>query len=690
MKDPARRARGLESLQAFEKIYFPRRFRLPFADIHTATNQRMQTCTDEGGLFACALPRGTGKTAIAEVAVIRAVVYGLRRFVLLVQATQPLATNSLKKIQREFETNELLAEDFPEVCYPIRRLEKIHNRAKGQTLNGRPTQIGWTDEGLILPTVAGAASSGSVIKVAGMTGAIRGLSMSHPSGEVIRPDLVVIDDAQTRDSAKSPVQTDDRAAIITDDILGLAGPDVTISAVMLCTVIYQGDLSDRFLSPEKAPEWQGLRMRMVESFPKRLDLWDQYSELRAAGQREGDKGKAANAFYKKNREEMDRGGRVSWPDRKKAGEISGLQSAMNLYYRNPRGFAAEYQNEPEKEAGPTGAKELSPATVAERLSGLDRYSVPREASRLTAFIDVGANVLWYAVAAWDDRFGGSFIDYGPFPGQSRQFFAANDARPTLARLWPNYSEEQRVYAGLDQLTRQILGRTYCREGSREEMRIDRLLIDSGWQTATVYQFCRQSPYAGTIYPSKGRSRTTTSAAISEWKKKPGEQVGWNWRRTRAETGNAQVVQFDADAWKTFMFGRLTTAAGGAGYTTFYGKDAGRHEMIANHAAAEASNPVTVRGTTFDKWALRPHGPDNHYWDCLIGCAVAASVCGLKFSATGEPERLDDGPQPLKLSEIQRSKRTGEGPTPPSPTPGQPDNQPLKLSEIQRKRKAVAR
>jgi ERCC4-related helicase len=104
---------------------------------------RMQTCTHEGGQYAVALPRGSGKTTIGEVEVIRAVVYGFRRFVVLLQATEPLAARSLRKIQRELETNPLLAEDFPEVCFPIQALERIHNRANGQTLDGTPTRIEW-------------------------------------------------------------------------------------------------------------------------------------------------------------------------------------------------------------------------------------------------------------------------------------------------------------------------------------------------------------------------------------------------------------------------------------------------------------------------------------------------------------------------------------------------------------------
>jgi hypothetical protein len=401
--NPARKAKGRRSLLAFCKLYFPRRFRLKFSTAHLTAITLMQSCTDGGELFACAMSRGSGKTSIAEVAVLRAVLYGVRRFVVLLCATGPLAERRLKQILRELETNDLLLADFPEACYAIRKLERIHNRAKGQTLGGRPTRMELTATGLILPTVPGSACAGAVIQVAGMEGAIRGLNVSGPDGEPLRPDMVVIDDAQTRESARSLAQTTEREAIVTGDVLGLAGPDTNIACIMLCTVIYPNDLSDRFLSAERHPEWQGVRTKMLEQMPDRMDLWDEYAEIRRESFRAGDKGRAATAFYKKNRAEMDRGAVVTWPERKKPGELSGLQSAMNWYYTDRKAFMAEGQNSPEVEAGSASAKELVPAEVQKRISGCDRWSVPPDCSRVTAMIDAGggrARGLWYAVCAW--------------------------------------------------------------------------------------------------------------------------------------------------------------------------------------------------------------------------------------------------------------------------------------------------
>ena len=32
----------------------------------------------------------------------------------------------------------------------------------------------------------------------------------------------------------------------------------------------------------------------------------------------------------------------------------------------------------------------------------------------------------------------------------------------------------------------------------------------------------------------------------------------------------------------------------------------------------------------DEWKAKPGHPDNHWLDCLVGCAVAASMCGARL------------------------------------------------------------
>jgi hypothetical protein len=250
-----------------------------------------------------------------------------------------------------------LLEDFPEICYPIRCLEGIHHRANGQTLDGKRTLIEFTAQGIRLPRITGSPSSGSVIEAVGITAAIRGRKFRGHDGRQIRPDFVLLDDFQTRDSAKSFIQTRDRLAIIRGDILGLAGPKTKIALVAPCTVIYKGDGADQLLDRDKYPRFNGQKTRRLIQWPANMDIWDEYSQIRTLkGEKE------ATNFYTANRAQMDEGAVVSWPDRFKPDELSALQGAMNDYFDDPRSFFAESQGEPLDEVIAT-ATELEPEEI---------------------------------------------------------------------------------------------------------------------------------------------------------------------------------------------------------------------------------------------------------------------------------------------------------------------------------------
>ena len=310
-----------------------------------------------------------------------------------------------------------------------------------------------------------------------------------------------------------------------------------------------------------------------------MALWDQYAEVRRGGLREGDKGKMGTAFYAERRAAMDAGGVVSWPERKKKSELSGLQAAMNLFIDNRRGFFAEAQNEPEDAEALRNAKHLAADAVGARLSGVDQFTIPPQHTRLTAFVDCGQLCHWYAVVAWTEKFGGAVIDYGAWPRQNRAFFAADDARPSLVSTYAGHpqitTEDQRIYAGLEGLTAEVLGRRYPLIGGVER-HVEICLVDSGKWTKTVYQFAERyaAQFGCPIYPSKGFGRTRTARGISEWKPRPGERKGYHWRLTSGDYGKTRAVQFDPDAWKTVIHASLTAAAGGAMGLWLFGKAAG--------------------------------------------------------------------------------------------------------------------
>jgi succinate dehydrogenase/fumarate reductase-like Fe-S protein len=64
---------------------------------------------------------------------------GATEFVCLIAASADRAQNLLETIKVWLETNDLLNEDFPEVTVPVRALDRITNRQKGQKHNGIAT-----------------------------------------------------------------------------------------------------------------------------------------------------------------------------------------------------------------------------------------------------------------------------------------------------------------------------------------------------------------------------------------------------------------------------------------------------------------------------------------------------------------------------------------------------------------------
>ena len=335
----------------FCETYFPEVYQLKWSDDHLRAIAKIQKSVLEGGLFALAMSRGSGKSSLTETAAIWAMLYGHREFVVLVGASESAALEMLDSIKTEFEVNEHIAADFPEVSYPIAKLEGIANRCAGQLYKGERTRITWTANEIVLPTIAGAASSGVIVRVAGITGRIRGMKYKKPDGRTIRPEFVVIDDPQTSESADSVEQTRKRVRVLAGDILGLAGPGKKIAGIMPCTVIRPGDMAEQILDKTKHPEWNGERCKMIYQFPRNDELWERYADLRADELRECGTFERATEFYREHRAEMDEGAVVSWPDRYNYDEISAIQHAMNLKLTDEAAFWAEYQNEPLPEDG---------------------------------------------------------------------------------------------------------------------------------------------------------------------------------------------------------------------------------------------------------------------------------------------------------------------------------------------------
>ena len=653
--DPERKEKCRLDFKLFCETYFPEVYQLKWSDDHLRAIAKIQKSVLEGGLFALAMSRGSGKSSLTETAAIWAMLYGHREFVVLVGASESAALEMLDSIKTEFEVNEHIAADFPEVAYPIQKLQGIANRCAGQLYHGERTRITWTANEIVLPTIAGAASSGVIVRVAGITGRIRGMKYKKPDGRTIRPEFVVIDDPQTSESAGSIEQTRKRVRVLAGDILGLAGPGKKISGIMPCTVIRPGDMAEQILDKLKHPEWNGERCKMMYQFPKNEELWNRYADLRADELREKGTFEEATEFYRQHREEMDEGAVVSWPDRHNYDEISAIQHAMNLKFTDEAAFWAEYQNEPLPED--LGSDEqLTVDGIVNKLNGHSQRTVPVSANHLTMFIDVQKTLLFYVVCAWDDDFTGSVIDYGTWPDQRRRYFSLADANPTLQSKFPRAGLEGCIYGGLKSLTEDYLSREFTRDDGAA-MKVEKCLIDANWGQSTdvVYQFCRESAHANVIVPSHGKYIGASSKPMSEYKKAAGDRVGLNWRMPNIRGKRAvRHVIFDANYWKSFVASRLLMAVGDRGCLSLWGRSGETHMLFAEHLTAEYRVKTEGRGRKVEEWKMRPEAKDNHWWDGAVGCAVAASMVGCVLAGTDAHAR-EKPKVKVKLSDLRKAR-----------------------------------
>ncbi len=652
--DPERKERASQDFRFFCESYFPLTFHLPWSPDHLKVIAKIEQAVLHGGLFAMAMPRGSGKTTICECACIWAVLYGHRDFVCLVGSDEGHAMDMLESIKTELDGNDLLLDDFPEVVFPIQCLDGIANRCKGQLYKGERTHIGWTAREIVLPTIPASSASGAIIKVAGITGRIRGMKYKRADGLTVRPSLVILDDPQTDESARSLSQCATRESILAGAVLGLAGPGKKISGIMPCTVIRPDDMADRLLNRDKHPQWQGERTKMVYGFPANEKLWERYAEIRAEGLRAGSGLKNATGFYRDNRQAMDEGAVVAWTERFNHDELSAIQHAMNLRLQNEAAFFAEYQNEP-LPAETFDDEELSTDDIASKANGRSRRDVPLGSNHVTMFIDVQQKLLFHVVVAWSDDFTGHVLDYGTWPDQQRDYFTLRDARVTLASKAPKAGLEGSIYTALTVLTEDYLGREWTRDDGAQ-LRIDRCLIDANWGSSTdvVYQFCRESHFAGVVLPSHGRYVGASSVPFSEYKRKRGDRVGHNWRIPNVQGKRAvRHVVYDTNYWKSFVHTRLAVSMGDRGCLSLFGRPA-EHRLFADHLTAEYRVKTQGRGRTVDEWKLRPERADNHWFDCLVGCGVAASIQGAVLFGTESVVHAK--PQRVSFAELQRRKR----------------------------------
>ena len=638
VKNKRRRNACRDDPAKFMQTYMPAAFRSPFSPDHLAMIEKIHACMKRGGKYALTFPRSGGKTTICEGSVIHAALYGLRSYLPIVAATIKLVREMIASILFELTENDLLLEDFPEVCFPFRALEGIHNRCVYQTHSGELTHIRYSTKAIVLPFIKGAESSGGVIAGYSMTEAIRGLRFKRGDGSVLRPDFVYIDDPQTDESARSPEQCDVREKKIIS-LAGLSGFEKDMAMVLAGTVIQKRDAVDRFLDRDRHPDWQGDRVAMLKKESRHHDdLWmGKYYQLRKesfpASEGGPEKAKArSTAFYLRHRKKMDAGARVFWEHCKRENEVSAIQHAYNERIDNgDEYFFAECQNDPlDPFEGIEAA--LEPRDILVKINGIRRHVVPSGYTTVVAFVDPGSSRgkdVKFGIGAFGEHFNGHILNYGVTQVDRK-----------------SKSLEAALYAALKTTVARIVNRRYYTEAGLD-LTVQRIVIDSGWKPReVVYPFCRRGLHREILSPSKGQG---DEVKLYMRRGLPRRHWGESWRYAPTREERIWLLTFLTDSWKSHTAERWRTPLGARGGLSLYGRTGTkaeslqsrhRHLIFAEHQCSE--KPLTKKnkaGDVFTKWKQIP-GRANDYWDIVVGLQVAAAMegCALDESAGTTPQK----------------------------------------------------
>lgn len=633
-RDPRRRERCLEDPELFLRTYMPKKFRQPFGRVHSRIIETIHDRAITGGKKAIAAPRSRGKSTIVKGMNIYLTARELVRFIVPICATTKLAGRIYKDYRDEWGKNDLLYEDFPEICAPVRELEGAPQRASRQHIDGHLTMINWSaTDFLRLPRVPGDANDylqslgrawspygGVKMTFAGLDAAFRGLNIDDD-----RPDFLIIDDPETRESAKSYEQIEDRKDITQKDIEGLEGQEKPIAIVMLTTLQNTFCYSAQFTDPETMPAWEGERYGWVERWPARMDLWDDYIAKRKAAQAAGDRlGMAAVDFYLANRAAMD-DGVVMLADNFKAiatkdgrqAVYSAIQEAFNkIADTSMAAFMAEYQNDPE-EVGDEFKVRIQPHTVIGCQADFDRYSIASDASITVAGVDVRKTELHYVRLACGDSIKNQLSDY--------------DVRSHGTSETTVEQAEHLIYEGLGSL-QAAWDETPLIDTNQTHRGLDLVLIDKGWMgswkedgtrktwaSQPVELFCMERGLRRFL-PAKG-APNYRSPAPSE-----GVIIGDNWHMNRgagAERSCTEVI-WNAEHWHS-LTEELFASDVGERFRLFVAGDGVHkgHERLSQHIREGAQDLIDLRkqGSATRKQRYRR----DHWWDAIAMALVARSI-----------------------------------------------------------------
>jgi hypothetical protein len=615
-----RREKLEKDTEEWLKFYLFDTFPLPFAMIHRDYIRDLDYIVEFGGWKAEVLPRSSGKTMIAQGASLKYILTGLSSYAVMIAATANFSANLIKTYKSWLLHNERLAADYPEVCKPIQHTRGIPQGMSTLTAFGEPVYMQWTADKIVLPNSPRitpknekiiSVSANAIIDSDGITGAIRGRNFALPNGKTVRPDLCIVDDPQTPESAKSVQQTTDRLSVIKADIAGLAGPGKDIRIIVPCTILEEGDLADQISDPIQNPDFMGERHAFFKSMPVDMEAWEKYNEIRIKGLNNRDRGEGAKKYYLKHKKKLNKGCVVTWPERCGDNAIDGVQWGMNQYFKlGPKAFQTELQGAP---LPSEDMIKINKNHVLKCETDLPRLIIPHDHYVTTAFIDCNPRTsgLHWTVCSFGKSFNSHVPAYGLYP-----------ERGTLVPEGASDSQEKALlFEGLRKVC-DMISKLQLVNTEKTLSKVDLVMIDGGYMFETVIQFVQSARFPFQLTVDRGRASTKYDTNGRDViKVMPNIHLRKNKQREKYLSHNVDVIR--EIVHRAFLAGK--DAPGGIGLH----QSPPLHENFADHITAmKLTDKATGEKGDMYRWNKRP-GTEEHWLDCVVGCYGGASWLGVE-------------------------------------------------------------
>lgn len=229
--------------------------------------------------------------------------------------------------------------------------------------------------------------------------------------------------------------------------------------------------------------------------------------------------------------------------------------------------------------------------VLERQTEFDEFTVPTWAKFLTGGVDVQETCIYYTIRAWGNFITSQNICHGQ------------------AMSWADIER--------------VMNYGYLKENG-EQLVVSLCLIDSGFDTDAVYDFCANN--SDWALPVKGSSRIMTEHFhLSKINKTDSKAYGMN------------LCVVDGGKYKDMIAARMKKDNGRGAWMVYNGCDM----EYAKQVTAEHKVQIKKGDQLVQVWELKASHTDNHYLDTEVYAFAGADILGVRSMHLMEEQKVEE-------------------------------------------------